>query len=63
MFYQRLQTRENNENHEAVNRVTFVVLECFTNAREHLKSRGGRPSVFYCSRVFVTSGKARDTSL
>lgn len=34
-FYQGLQTRENNENHEAVGRVIFVVLECFTNAREH----------------------------
>ena len=28
VFYQELQTRENNENHEAVNRVTLVVLEC-----------------------------------
>ena len=35
VFYQGLQTRENKENHEAVNRVIFVFLECFENAREH----------------------------
>ena len=29
VFYQGLQTRENNENHEAVNQVIFIVLKCF----------------------------------
>ena len=28
VFYQGLQTRENNENHEAVNQVILIVLEC-----------------------------------
>ena len=29
VFYQRSQTRENNENHEVAARVIFIVLVCF----------------------------------
>ena len=51
IFYK--QALVNNENPEAAGRVIFVVLECFTNEREELKLRVGRPSASYCYLVFV----------